>query len=86
MCNRRCLHSSMIGMLCAAFWVPSRAITQFDITHHDLGLELVGSIGNFQIIAQLLVVDHVLNPILSSILVSKRSLVEGEVTCKHSRI
>ena len=26
MCNRRCLRSSMIGMLCTAFWVLSRAI------------------------------------------------------------
>ena len=26
MCYRRCLHSSMISMLCTAFWVPSRAI------------------------------------------------------------
>ena len=26
MCNGRCLHSSMIGMLCTAFWGPSRAI------------------------------------------------------------
>ena len=26
MCNRWCLCSSMTGMLCTAFWVPSRAI------------------------------------------------------------
>ena len=26
MCNRRCLCSNMISMLCTAFWVPSRAI------------------------------------------------------------
>ena len=26
MCNRRCLHSSMIGMLCIAFWGPSQTI------------------------------------------------------------
>ena len=26
MCNRRYLYSSMIGMLCTAIWVPSRAI------------------------------------------------------------
>ena len=26
MCNRRCLHSSMIGMLCTASWDPSRTI------------------------------------------------------------
>ena len=26
MCNRRCLHSNMMGMLCTASWSPSRAI------------------------------------------------------------
>ena len=26
MCNRRCLHSSMIGMLCTPFWGPSRTV------------------------------------------------------------
>ena len=53
------------------------------IYRHDLGLELVGSIGNFQKVAQflLLVVEHVLNPILFSTRVSKRSLVVVEVTC-----
>ena len=36
--------------------------------YHDLGLELVGSFGNFKMVAQLVlpVVEHVLNPILFS--------------------
>ena len=33
MCNRRCLHSSMIGMLCTAFWGPSRALKQLHVVH-----------------------------------------------------
>ena len=48
-------------------------------------LELVGSIGNFYIAAQLLVVERVLNPILFSIRVVMRSLVVVEVTCILSR-
>ena len=49
---------------------------------HDLDLELVGSIGNFKMVAQLvlLLVEHVLNPILFSSRVSSRSWVEAEVT------
>ena len=47
---------------------------------HDLDLELVGSIGNFWIVAQLLIVENVLNPILFFTRVSRRSLMEAEVT------
>ena len=52
-----------------------------------MGLELVGSIGNFWIVAQLvlLIVEHLLNPILLSIRASMRSLAEVEVTCFLSR-
>ena len=55
--------------------------------YHDLGLDFVGLIGNFWIVAQLLplVVEQLLNPILSSSHASKRSLVEAEVTCFPSR-
>ena len=38
---------------------------------HELDLELVGSIGNFWIAAQLLIVERVLNPILFSVRVSR---------------
>ena len=56
--------------------------------YHDLGLDLVGLIGNFWIVEQLLylVVEQLLNPILFSIRVSRRSLVEDEVTHILSRI
>ena len=56
--------------------------------YHDLGLDLVGLIGNFQIVEQLvpLVVEQLLNPILSSSHVSRRSLEEDEVTHILSRI
>ena len=49
--------------------------------YHDLGLELVGLIGNFWIVEQLvhLVVEQLLNSILSSSHVSRRSLAEAEV-------
>ena len=47
---------------------------------------MVGSIGNFQIVAQLLIAERVLNPILFSTRVAKRSLVEAEVTCTLFRI
>ena len=49
---------------------------------HDLGLDLVGSIGNFETVAQLVhpVVEQLLNPILSSSHVTKRSWEEAEVT------
>ena len=55
--------------------------------YHDLGLDLVGLIGNFWIVAQLLhlVVEQLLNPILSSSHVSRKSLEEDEVTQKLSR-
>ena len=50
--------------------------------NHDLGLDLVGLIGNFLLVEQLflLVVEQLLNPILSSSHVSKKSLEEAEVT------
>ena len=56
--------------------------------YHDLGLDLVGLIGNFSIVEQLLplVVEQLLNPILSSNHVSRKSLEEAEVTQKLSRI
>ena len=55
---------------------------RFSSFYHDLGLDLVGLIGNFWIVAQLLplVVVHVLNPNLFSSRVSRRSLEEDEVT------
>ena len=56
--------------------------------YHDLGLDLVGSIGNFWIVEQLvpLVVEQLLNPILSSSHVSRRSWEEAEVTHILARI
>ena len=50
-------------------------------SYHDLGLELLGLIGNFWIVTQLvsLVVEHLLNQILSSNHVSRRSLEEAAV-------
>ena len=56
--------------------------------YHDLGLDLVGLIGNFWIVEQLLhvVVEQLLNPILLSSHVSRKSLEEDEVTPKLSRI
>ena len=56
--------------------------------YHDLGLDLVGLIGNFWIVEQLLllVVGQLLNPILSSSHVSRKSLEEAEVTHFLSRI
>ena len=56
--------------------------------YHDLGLDLVGLIGYFWIVAQLvlLVVEHVLNPILSSSHVSRKSSEAVEVTHTLSRI
>ena len=54
---------------------------------HDLGLDLGGLIGNFLLVEQLLllVVEQLLNPILSSSHVSRKSLEEAEVTQKLSR-
>ena len=48
---------------------------------HDLGLDLVGLIGNFLLVEQLLllVVEQLLNPIPSSNHVSRKSLEEVEV-------
>ena len=46
----------------------------------------VGSIGNFQVAAQLLHVERDPNPILSSIRVSMSSLAEIEVTCILFRV
>ena len=56
--------------------------------YHDLGLDLVGLIGKFGILVQLLplLVEHLLNPILSSSHVSRKSLEEDEVTHILSRI
>ena len=56
--------------------------------YHDLGLDWVGLIGNFLLIAQLLllVVEQLLNPNLSSSHVSRKSLEEDEVTHILSRI
>ena len=56
--------------------------------YHDLGLDLVGLIGNFWIFEQILplVVEQLMNPILSSSHVSRRSLEEAEVTRMLSRI
>ena len=51
--------------------------------YHDLDLGLVGLIGNFLFVEQLLllVVDQLSNPILFSIRVSMRSLADVELTC-----
>ena len=57
--------------------------------YHNLGLALVGLIGNFLTVEQLVplvVVEQLLNPILSSSHVSRRSLEEDEVTHILSRI
>ena len=56
--------------------------------YHDLGLDLVGLIGNFWIVEQLLplVAEQLLNPILASSHVSRKSLEEDWVTQKLSRI
>ena len=54
--------------------------------YHDLGLDLVGLIGNILLVKQLLflVVEQLLNPNLSSSHVSRKSL-EAEVTHILSR-
>ena len=56
--------------------------------YHVLGLDLVGLIGNFLLVEQLLllVVEQLLNPILSSNHVSRKSLEEAEATQILSRI
>ena len=50
--------------------------------YHDLDLGLVGLVGNFLLVEQLLllVVEQLLNPIPSSNQVSRKSLEEAEVT------
>ena len=50
--------------------------------YRDLDLDLVGLIGNFLLVEQLLllVVEQLLNPILSSSHVPRKSLEEAEVT------
>ena len=55
--------------------------------YHDLGLDLLGLIANFWIVEQLvyLVVEQILNSLLSSNHVSRRSLEEDEVTHIPSR-
>ena len=55
--------------------------------YHDLGLDLVGLIGNFWIVEQLLplVVEQRLNRILSSSHGARKSLEEDEVTHILSR-
>ena len=54
---------------------------------HELDLELVGLVGKFLLVEQLLllIVEQLPNPILFSIRPSMRSLVEAEVTCILSR-
>ena len=56
--------------------------------YHDLGVDFVLLIGNFWIVEQLLhlVVEQLLNPILSSSHVSRKSLDEDELTHFLSRI
>ena len=56
--------------------------------YHDLGLDLVGLIGNILLVEQLLllVVEQLLNQNLSSNHVSRKSLEEAEVTHILSRI
>ena len=55
--------------------------------YHDLGLDLVGLIGNFWIVEQLvhLVIEQLANPIVSSRHVPRRSFEEDEVTHILSR-
>ena len=54
---------------------------------HDVGLDLAGSTGNDETVAQLVhpIVGKLLNPILSSTDVSRKSSEEDEVTQKLSR-
>ena len=56
--------------------------------NHDLGLDFLGLIGNSEIVEQLipLVIEQLLNPILSSTHVSRRSLEDDEVTHILSRV
>ena len=72
-------------MLLLLLFEGKQRVSQF---HHDLGLDLVGSIGNFWEVAQLvlLVVERVLNPILFASHVSRNSSEEDEVTHILSRI
>ena len=55
--------------------------------YHDFDLGLVGLVGNFLLVEQLLllVIEHILNPIPSSNHVSRIFLEEAEVTHVLSR-
>ena len=68
-----------------ALFLSKQRVSPF---YHDLDLDLVGLIGNFLLVEQLplLVVEQLLNPILSSNHVSRRSLEEAEMTCILFRI
>ena len=57
---------------------------QVSLFYHDLGLDLVGLIGNFLLVAQLLllVVEQLLNLFLSSSHVSRKSLEEARGDAK----
>ena len=82
-----CFHErNVFGRLLARDWCHGKQrVSPF---YHDLGLDLVGLIGNFWIVAQLLhpVVEQLLNRILSSNHVSRKSLEEAKVTHILSRI
>ena len=68
-----------------ALFLSKQRVSPF---YHDLDLGLVGLIGNFSLVEQLLlvVVEQLLNPIPSSNHVSRKSLEEAEVTHVLSRI
>ena len=67
---------------------PENGTSSFHLAHRSRHAwyqkELVGWIGNFNIAAQLLIVEHVLNLIILSFLTSKKSL--AEMKCKLFRI
>ena len=67
------------GMLLLFLFESKQWVSPF---YHDLGLDLVGLIGNFWIVAQLLprVVEQLLDPVHSSNHVSRKHLEEDEVT------
>ena len=69
----------------SAHLVSKQRVSPF---YHALGLDLVGLIGNFLLVEQLLflVVEQLLNPILSSNHVSRKFLEEAEATHILSRI
>ena len=68
-----------------ALFLKKQRVSPF---YHDLDLDLVGLIGNFLLVEQLLllVVEQFLNPILSSSHVSRKFLEEDEVTHTLFRI